>query len=202
MKDNYGDDFRKITVKKGENGLEVDNPTSLPLIGKGVQGAVFKLSRRRCVKIFSGMNATKKEADAMMEGQDSYLMPKIFDVGDNYIVMEYIDGPSLEDIMQKGEITERLVRRLLEMLDELKRLKFTRLDVIPRHVIFSRKGRRMRIIDHSNSYIKESPYPKRLLQRFKRLNLLDEFLDHVKNIDSKVYDEWKTGLPQYFTHRD
>ncbi|WP_133299563.1 hypothetical protein [Bacillus sp. V59.32b] len=93
------------------------------------------------------------------------------------------------------------MKRLLEMLDELKRLKFTRLDVIPRHVVFSRKGRRMRIIDHSNSYIKESPYPTRLLQRFKRLNLLDEFLDHVERIDPRIYDEWKTGVPEYFKKR-
>ncbi|RFU64582.1 hypothetical protein [Bacillus sp. V59.32b] len=99
MKEKYGQDFRKINVTKGEHGVEVENPTNYPLIGKGVQGAVFKLSRRRCVKIFSGMNAAKKEADAMRQGQDSYLMPRIFEVGDNYIVMEYVDGPSLEDLM-------------------------------------------------------------------------------------------------------
>ncbi|MFC6600694.1 hypothetical protein ACFQDF_00805 [Ectobacillus funiculus] len=48
------DEFKSIIVKRGKYDweLEVINPTQLELIGKGAQGAVFKLSEERCVKIY------------------------------------------------------------------------------------------------------------------------------------------------------
>ena len=47
------EDFKSITVTKGVKTLEIHNPTNYPLIGMGAQGAVFKLSEDKCVKIYS-----------------------------------------------------------------------------------------------------------------------------------------------------
>ncbi|MDQ0218887.1 kinase [Peribacillus cavernae] len=199
MKDRYKD-FKSITVTRGEGHVEVNNPTDYPLIGKGIQGAVFKLSRRRCVKIYWSPNGARKEAQVMKDGQDSPLMPTLYEVGDNYIVMEYIEGQTLEDIMLEGGITESLTANILAMLDEMKRLNFSRVDAVARHVFITKRGG-IKLIDHTNSYIKDSPYPKRLLNRFKRLNQLDTFLDHVERIEPKVYDEWKVNLPDFFKKR-
>jgi hypothetical protein len=47
------EDFKTIIVSSGKKAVTiVDNPTSYPMIGKGKQGAVFKLSPDCCVKIF------------------------------------------------------------------------------------------------------------------------------------------------------
>ena len=52
------DELNSITVKLGKNEseLEVINPTNYELIGKGFQGAIFRLSEGRCVKIFVKKN--------------------------------------------------------------------------------------------------------------------------------------------------
>ena len=47
------EDFKTITVTKGEKSLEIHNPTTYSLIGMGAQGAVFKLAEDKCVKIYS-----------------------------------------------------------------------------------------------------------------------------------------------------
>lgn len=57
-------DFTSITVTKSEKSLEIHNPTSYPLIGKGAQGAVFKLSKNTCVKIFVDPDKAKMEQEA------------------------------------------------------------------------------------------------------------------------------------------
>jgi putative serine/threonine protein kinase len=194
-------DFRTITVTQGENGVDVNNPTDYPLIGKGVLGAVFRISRNRCVKIYSKIGGLRKEVQVLKDGQDSYLIPKLYEVGDNYIVMEYIGGPTLYDLMQEGEISEDIVRRILDMLAEMKRLKFSRIDVVPRHVIFSKRLRRLKLIDHTNSYVKEQPYPIRMLNKFNRLGLLDTFLDHVEHLNPAIYEEWKRHIPEFYKNR-
>ncbi|WP_078410456.1 hypothetical protein [Priestia abyssalis] len=53
------DDFKLIKIERiktnGEKELLIHNPTSLKLIGKGSQGAVFQLGEDCCVKIFSAL---------------------------------------------------------------------------------------------------------------------------------------------------
>lgn len=89
------EDFTSICVEKGEKVEVVHNPTSYPLIGRGKQGAVFKISSDRCVKIYAKKKNVLNESKVLKAAQESPIVPKLYEVGTNYIVMEYIEGPSL-----------------------------------------------------------------------------------------------------------
>lgn len=80
-------DFRLISIKRRGGKVEIKNPTQFELIGKGLQGAVFKLSGDRCVKIYYKEKYRKRESTALMRAKDSKIVPRVFEVGSNYIVM-------------------------------------------------------------------------------------------------------------------
>lgn len=189
-------DFSSITVtRRGkEEELVVNNPTSYPLIGKGIQGAVFKLTEDRCVKIFLKPKNVKKEKEAMIKGQGLPFMPKFFESGPNYIIMEYIDGPSLRDYLkEQGTISESITQQLVNMKKEMIRLGFTNLDrCVIRH-IFVDNRQVLKVVDHANSYDRK-PIPVRLLDSLSELGLIDPFLRQVKVLDSELYSEWNNFL--------
>lgn len=189
-------DFSSITVtRRGkEEELIVNNPTSYPLIGKGIQGAVFKLTEDRCVKIFLKPKNVKKEKEAMIKGQGLPFMPKFFESGPNYIIMEYIDGPSLRDYLkEQGTISESITQQLVNMKKEMNPLGFTNLDrCVTRH-IFVDNRQVLKVVDHANSYDRK-PIPVRLLDSLSELGLIDPFLRQVKVLDSELYSEWNNFL--------
>lgn len=68
-------------------------------------------------------------------------MPRLYQYGANFIVMEYIKGFSLARYLKKhGQLTKPLVEKILNMLDELKKLGFTRYDAEIRHVLINELG--------------------------------------------------------------
>jgi predicted Ser/Thr protein kinase len=95
-------EFQTITVKRSGKSTHINNPTEYKLIGKGRQGAVFKLSENRCVKIYVEEKYCRREKRALMSAQDFNIVPKVYEVGSNYIVMEYIEGLSLSELIRRG----------------------------------------------------------------------------------------------------
>lgn len=185
------EDFRLITVSKGKP-LQIDNPTSYKLIGQGAQGAVFQLSSKRCVKIYlkkedviSEYNVLKKVNDAK-----SPYFPKVYETGSNYIVMEYVKGPTLSQYLEKKKHMPRwLTKELVRMLREMKKLKLTRLDASPRH-IFVVNDERLQVIDHVNSFKKHIPYPRQILEELESRKLKKDFLKQVKRSNPSLYRKW------------
>jgi predicted Ser/Thr protein kinase len=189
------DDFKSIRViREGENQVEVvHNPTLYPLIGKGKQGAVFKIASDKCVKIFADPNKVIREREAYKATEGSSIVPKLYEVGENYLVLEYIEGPNLQEYLaSEGILTEEMTKKILYLLQEMKRYKFIRVDARLKHIYLTKEGV-LKVIDHANSFkIKERPKrPELLMTRLNRLGLLSEFLEHVKHIDPDSYEEWK-----------
>ncbi|MCM3674226.1 AarF/UbiB family protein [Peribacillus simplex] len=188
------DDFKAIRViREGDNNIEVvDNPTSYPLIGTGKHGAVFKISSDQCVKIYTKPKNVLRESEALKTAQDSPIVPKIYEVGDNYIIMEYIEGPTLKEYLEaKGHITQDITQKILSLIQEMKRLNFVRVDPKLKQVIVTREEE-LRVIDHVFSYSKKkADIPVGLLKGLSILGLLSTFLVQVKLIDPQSHGEWK-----------
>lgn len=186
------EDFKSIKVYSGKKTVTVeDNPTSYPMIGKGKQGAVFKISPERCVKIFPDPERCLNESLVLKAAQDANIVPKLFEVGTNYIVMEYINGPSLEQYLKsKGFLPENITKKIVFILKEMKRLKFSRLDARLRHFLMNEKEE-MIVIDHANSFIKKDAQPTQLFRDLNELGLLTSFLEQVKQLDPETYMEWR-----------
>jgi predicted Ser/Thr protein kinase len=186
------EDFKSIRVlRKGDNEVEiVHNPTSLPLIGKGKQGAVFKLSSDLCVKVYANQANVLKESEVLKIAQAGFV-PKLYEVGENYIIMEYIEGPSLQEYLKsKGNITEDITKKILYLIEEMKRIKFTRLDSRLKEIIVTKQGE-LKMVDLVSHFTKKYEIPQLLLANLKKLGLLSSFLEQVKKIDPQSYLEWK-----------
>jgi tRNA A-37 threonylcarbamoyl transferase component Bud32 len=130
----------------------------------------------------------------MLKGQGLPFMPKLFESGHNYIIMEYIDGPSLRDYLQEhGTITESITRQIVFMKGEMKRLGFTNLDICVIRHIFVDNQQILKTVDHANAS-KRKPIPVRLLNTLSELGLIDLFLQLVKDMDQEFYSEWKNYM--------
>jgi predicted Ser/Thr protein kinase len=190
------EDFKTITVTKGEKSLEIDNPTTYPLIGMGAQGAVFKLSEDKCVKIYSDPVQAKMEEEALKAGQHLPFMPVVYDTGSNYIVMEYFNAPTLKEYLRNCTyIPDSIVKKLLYILKELKQAKFTMIDAPLRH-IFVVGNEELKVIDHVNSFKRMHPVPLKLLRDLKIILLKDSFLAQVKKLEPDTFNEWDNYFNQ------
>jgi RIO-like serine/threonine protein kinase len=188
-------DFTQIIVTPGKPVEVLANPTTYPLIGIGLQGAVFKLADDRCVKIYSKEKFFLREKKVLEQiGVKSAIVPEIYEAGENYIIMEYLNGPSLQEYLEKsGEMSEALAIEIIDLIKELKSLQFLRIDFSLRHTIYDKSGK-LKIIDHVNSFRIQRSFPKRLFKDLKQLGLLAPFLEHVNNLEPDFYEQWKTSM--------
>lgn len=187
------DDFKLIQVRReDDNDVEVvHNPTSYPVIGRGHHGAVFKISSDKCVKIYVKQKHLLKEIEALTIAQDSPVFPKLYEVGENYIVMEYIEGPTLEQYLaSEGQITENITQQILFILQEMKRLNFLRLDASIYHIFVTNQGE-LRVIDLVSHMKKRFDQPNKLMNGLLKLGLLPAFLEQVNKFDPESYEAWK-----------
>ncbi|MDQ0879899.1 kinase [Peribacillus sp. V2I11] len=191
------EDFKSIKVaslRKGDKVEVIHNPTSYPLIGRGNQGAVFKISSDQCIKIFHKPMHAQSESEALKVAQGSPIVAKLYGVGENYIIMEYIEGPSLQEYLKsKGNITEDITKKILFLIKEMKRIKFTRLDSRLKEIIVTKQGD-LKMVDLVSHFTKKYEIPQLLLGNLKKLGLLSSFLEQVKKIDPQSYLEWKDFL--------
>lgn len=187
------EDFKSIIVayRKGHKVKIVHNPTSYPLIGSGKQGAVFKISSDQCVKIHAKQKYALKESKVLEAAQESPIVAKLYEVGANYIVMEYIEGPTLFEYLKSNRVlSEKVTNQILFLLNEMNRLNFTRLDSRLNHIILTGQGE-LKVIDLVSHFTKKVDRPELLMIHLKRLGLLSSFLEQVKNIDPQSYQKWK-----------
>lgn len=189
------EDFRSISVTseiiKGKNKLKVHNPTSYPMIGIGAQGAVFRLSSNKCVKIYKDPHTVIWESKALEAAQGGRYFPKLFQTGNNFVVMEYLEGPTLRDYLaEKPELSQSFAEQLLEIVKEMRRLKFSRIDTRTGHIIVTAGGK-LKVIDHSGAYRTTRRAPFMLLKSLESDGCLHTFLKYVAANDPKLYNKWR-----------
>ncbi|MGD6836580.1 hypothetical protein ACQCVL_08395 [Bacillus thuringiensis] len=184
--------FRNITVLPGGagNGVKIDIASAQRLIGKGHQGAVYRLSEDKCVKIYGRIEHANKEKNVLLSSQDLPFIPKVFETGPNYIVMEYLSGPDLNTFLKKqSALSEDITIQLLYILKKMKKSGFKLIDAPLRHVIVTSKG--FKLVDHVFSFTREQKIPLELFKNLQERKFLDSFLEQVQAIDPHTYEKWK-----------
>lgn len=189
------EDFRSISVTSeivgGKKQLKVRNPTGYPMIGIGAQGAVFRLSSDRCVKIYEDSRTAFWETKALKAAAGGPYFPKLYQSGHNYVLMEYLQGPTLKDYLsEKPGLTESFAAQLHGIVKEMRRLKFSRIDTRTGHVIVT-DGGKLKVIDHSGAYRTVRRAPFMLFKSLERDGGLRVFLKYVAEHDPKLYDKWR-----------
>ncbi|MDQ1000717.1 putative Ser/Thr protein kinase [Neobacillus niacini] len=184
-------DFRLIKVTKGPKTLLIDNPTNYPLIGMGALGAVFKLSEERCVKIYSNTLQAQMELEALKAGQHLSFFPRLYEYGENYIVMEYFNAPTLKEYIRNCTfIPESITRKLLYILGEMRKAQFTMVDA-PLRDIFVLENEELKVIDHVNAFKRIHPVPLKLLRDLNMMLLKESFLSQVRKLEPDTYETWQ-----------
>ncbi|MDO7488604.1 serine/threonine protein kinase [Peribacillus frigoritolerans] len=191
-------DFKLIKVerieKNGKKELLIHNPTTLKLIGAGSQGAVFQLDEDICVKIYVNPNAATKEGKALEAAKETHIVPRLYEVGPNYVIMEYLKGPNLKDYLKgKQDIPESFTEQIIMIRKELKRVGFIRIKTSIGHFVVT-KGNVLKAIDHSDGLTMNDPYNPKMFRDLKKLGLLDTFLKQAKKIDPEEYEEWQKNI--------
>ena len=80
------------------------------------------------------------------------------------------------------------------MCNKMKKIGFTRIDARLDNVIIN--GQEViKVIDHVNSLRQEYDIPVKFFIGLKEYDLLNSFLDHIKDIDFPQYSEW-TSTPE------
>jgi predicted Ser/Thr protein kinase len=183
-------DFEKI-VAKNKGTVNIQDLSGYKMLGKGADGSVFQLTPEKCVKVFVNEDTRKKELAALQLGQSSPIIPVLYESGANYIVMEFVKGYNLKHHLRKEKkLSEEIVGKILSMLDEMKDVGFTRLDIEVRHIFFDELGE-IKVIDLKRAFITDRSVPAKLLTGLKKLGFLKEFLDHVSRLSPAKYEEWK-----------
>lgn len=194
------DDFKTIKVTHTPTRkIKVENPTNYPMIGKGVQGAIFQISDDKCVKIYIDEELAKREAAVYKVGSGSPIMPKAFKIGRNYLIMQYIKGTPLDQYLSKtGFIEPGMIQKLIAMFKEMERLGFKRYNPAVRHIIVT-KDNSLKIIDHVGSFKKGPQIPVKLLVWMCNSGQSDVLLEQLNAIDTSDYDEWKEYMKRYLS---
>ncbi|MCU6796035.1 kinase [Paenibacillus sp. WQ 127069] len=165
------------------------------LIGKGKQGRVYKLASDRCIKIYSDEQHAQMEYMSYCRAEGSPVIPKLYEAGPNYLIMELVQGASLDRYLKKkGAMTRSDTERILFIIHEMIRLGFTRIDAAVFHIFIDQDQPTGKVIDLVNSYTKQYHIPLVMFKGLSKLNVLNSFLTHVKVLDPELYQIWANYL--------
>jgi putative serine/threonine protein kinase len=165
------------------------------LIGKGKQGRVYKLASDRCIKIYSDEQHAQMEYKSYCRAEGSPVIPKLYEAGPNYLIMELVQGASLDRYLKKkGAMTRSDTERILFIIHEMIRLGFTRIDAAVFHIFIDQDQPTGKVIDLVNSYTKQYHIPLVMFKGLSKLNVLNSFLTHVKALDPELYQMWANYL--------
>ncbi|WP_374717955.1 hypothetical protein [Neobacillus sp.] len=184
-------ELKKIHIRNVPNAdVEVVNESSLKMIGKGRQGAVFAVTDDICVKVFGNKEDCEREYQALSMGKHTNLFPKVHDKGKLHIAMDMIKGVDLREYLQSQPLTPELSAKLIEMLLTFKEIGFERIDHHKRQIYLLEDGN-LKVIDVARTIWRDRvyPYPRKLLNSLGE-EIKQQFLSHVKELNPKLYDEW------------
>lgn len=185
----FVDKLDQISIAKASGSVEVTNPTSFKLIGKGHQGAVFQIDDHRCVKIYCRPEDLERERHSLKLGEKVGITPKVYFSGDNFIVMEYMTSPSLFEHLEKNPLNKELAAKIIELLDLFEKVGYNRFDHSARH-IYVVPNSKLKIIDVVHMIKSEPVYlAEKLISDMGEK--APEFIKLVKEMSSKWYKRWE-----------
>lgn len=166
-------------------------------LGQGNNGIVYRLPKRRTIKIFVEEKVCRDEVFIFERTVGSKYFPKMLKHGKLYILREMVEGIQLDKYIKKNGIDKELTENLYKMIREFKKLKFSKLDTRCKD-IYVDKNKRIMLIDPKKFYSKNVTFPRHLMKGFLKLGVLKDFLFYLGDIDNKKQQEWKLKFNDYW----
>ena len=166
------------------------------LLGEGHNGIVYELPDNKAVKIFIDKDICREEAKILYKVRKSKFFPKIFKYDENYILREMVPGKRLDHYIKENGMSKKLVMNLYKLFNEMKRLKFSKLDARCRD-IYVDEEENIKVIDPKQCYARKVSFPRHLMKGLKGIDSLDIFLNYMREIDYKSAKYWEIKFEEY-----
>ena len=116
------------------------------LLGSGAEGAVYLTPGGYAFNVLKNIKNAKSEDDILKQTSDSPFFPNsIVRVG-NILIREYVGGINLKEYISKHGLPYNLSKEIVDLIEDLKRLKFKRLNIRNAH-IFVNSIVKIKVID-------------------------------------------------------
>lgn len=178
--------------KYRSNYLDID-VNKLKLIGQGHEGKAYLLPDSKVLKVFYSPNSCKRQIEILLNTRGSRFFPTVYGYDSNSIVMSFVYGSTLSYYLKKYKIDKHLSFELVKLIDEFKRLQFTRLDMRLAH-IYLQPDETIKVIDPRGSYDLIVPYPKTMLKGLRERSALKDFFNDIKYDYPDYYKYWRRKM--------
>lgn len=167
-------------------------------LGKGKEGAVYLTPEGYALKVFYNKKKALDEANLLEQVKDSRFFPNVLFIVNNMILREYVQGDNLYDYIKSNNLSYKLSTEIIDLIEDFKRLKFTRLDIRNAH-IFVNENEKIQVIDPRKVFVKNIPFPKEIIKVLVKLNVFDDFLKHLLNYKPCLLHYWVNAY-NYFNY--
>lgn len=158
-------------------------------LGEGNHGKVFLMEDGRVIKICTTVKSCKSEYLILKKVNGSKYFPRVYKYEYLYMIRDYVGGQCMRDYIKTHGLSKKLVMNVIKMLEEFKRLKFTKIDIRCKD-IFVQNNEKVMVIDPKGCYSRHKTYPAHLMKGLKNGMYLDKFLKVLKKEKPKLYEEW------------
>jgi predicted Ser/Thr protein kinase len=160
-------------------------------LGQGRNGKVYLLPSGNALKIFYKEKNCKHEYEILKSVEGNKHFPKVYEYSGSCMIREYVGGILIENYIREYGLIPNLSKNLIELIEDFRKLNFTRLDIRCEH-IFVGQDVTIKIIDPRQTYTKVIPYPHSILGTLNKLEVLDNFFNTLKNSNVELYKDWST----------
>ena len=116
------------------------------------------------------------------------------------MVREYVSGENFFEHLTRKGLSYKLSCEIVDLLEDLKSLEFTRLNIRNAHIFVDEEDN-LRVIDPRKPFSKIEPYPKDIISILVKSNLYDRFLQDVLTYNPKLLPYWTYGYNEMFKKR-
>lgn len=162
------------------------------LLGSGAEGSVYLSPEGYVLKSFKNRKAANKEAYILNRAKSSRFFPNVILQVSTLIIRDYVGGENLYEYLSTHGLSYKLSTEIIDFIEDLKVLKFKRLNIRNAHIFINKKEELM-VIDPRKSFSKTTPYPKDIIKIFLKLHLFDKFLEDLTQYNPNLLEYWVDG---------
>jgi len=170
------------------------------LLGEGHNGIIYLLPEGKVIKICNSIKSCRNEYEILRRIRKNKYFPRVYGMMGNYMIRDYVDGIPLNKYIRRHGVDRDLAIRIIELLEEFRKLRFRKLDIRCKDIMVS-PDRSLMVIDPKKFYSKDRDFPKHLSKGLHKLGVLDAFLEVVRQERPKLYKRWDRSIKEYITEK-
>lgn len=161
-------------------------------LGSGAEGSVYLSPEGYVLKSFKNKKAADNEAFILNCAKNSRFFPNVILQISTLIVRDYVSGDNLYEYLSAHGLSYKVSTEIIDLIEDLKILKFKRLNIRNAHIFINEKEELM-VIDPRKSFSKRTPYPKDIVKIFLKLHLFDKFLKDLTDYKPDLLPFWTSA---------